>query len=340
MSKLTPFGEASTGAVAAVFANLLVFPLDVVASRLQIQSKALASVQAHSKPYSSQLDALVRIAREEGLLQGLYAGLVPSLSQTAASAFLYFYFHSFVRGVYLKLLKRIYVNQPRMLLPSTSAELALGAVAGALSRAITNPISVVTTRLQTSNTTPNSASKPTSTSIINEILQTDGIVGLWRGFPASLVLTVNPALTYGLFERVKSLVVARRMKRAVGKGVDVKSVSGMLSSGDAFLVGALTKALATIVTYPYIMAKVRMQWRPPVSSDAGKDPLGEGNKRGLEDAIRYKSATDVLSKVWQTEGLLGWYVGLNAQLLKAVLCQGILFMTKDYFTAIALLLLK
>ncbi|KAJ3407876.1 ADP/ATP carrier protein [Chytriomyces hyalinus] len=316
MSKLTPFGEASTGAVAAVFANLLVFPLDVVASRLQIQSKALASVQAHSKPYSSQLDALVRITREEGLLQGLYA------------------------GVYLKLLKRIYVNQPRMLLPSTSAELALGAVAGALSRAITNPISVVTTRLQTSNTTPNSTSKPTSTSIINEILQTDGIVGLWRGFPASLVLTVNPALTYGLFERVKSLVVARRMKRAVGKGMDAKSVSGMLSSGDAFLVGALTKALATIVTYPYIMAKVRMQWRPPVSSDASKDPLREGNKKGLEDAIRYKSATDVLSKVWQTEGLLGWYVGLNAQLLKAVLCQGILFMTKDYFTAIALLLLK
>ncbi|KAJ3236490.1 ADP/ATP carrier protein [Chytriomyces hyalinus] len=336
VKKLTPFGEASTGAVAAVFANFLVFPLDVVASRLQIQSKALASVQAHSKPYTSQLDALIRITREEGLLQGLYAGLVPSLSQTAASAFLYFYFHSFVRGVYLKLLKRIYINQPRMLLASTSAELALGAVAGALSRAITNPISVVTTRLQTSNTTPNTTTKPTSASIINEILQTDGVAGLWRGFPASLVLTVNPALTYGLFERVKSLVVARRMKRAVGKGVDVKSVSGTLSAGDAFLVGALTKALATVVTYPYIMAKVRMQWRPPVSSDRDE----EGKKKHMEDAIRYKSATDVLSKVWQTEGLFGWYVGLNAQLLKAVLCQGILFMIKDYFTAIALLLLK
>lgn len=37
--------------------------------------------------------------------------------------------------------------------------------------------------------------------VAREILRDDGITGLWRGLKPSLVLTVNPAITYGVFER-------------------------------------------------------------------------------------------------------------------------------------------
>lgn len=36
---------------------------------------------------------------------------------------------------------------------------------------------------------------------IKEIYHKDGITGFWRGLRPSLVLTVNPAITYGVYER-------------------------------------------------------------------------------------------------------------------------------------------
>jgi hypothetical protein len=56
-----------------------------------------------------------------------------------------------------------------------------------------------------------------------------------------LVLTVNPAITYGVFERVKALVLAREGR-----------IGGRLSVGESFWIGVGSKTLATVVTYPYI----------------------------------------------------------------------------------------
>ncbi len=38
-------------------------------------------------------------------------------------------------------------------------------------------------------------------SVAKDIYAQDGITGFWRGLKPSLVLTVNPAITYGVFER-------------------------------------------------------------------------------------------------------------------------------------------
>jgi adenine nucleotide transporter 17 len=63
----------------------------------------------------------------------------------------------------------------------------------------------------------------------------EGISGLWKGLRASLVLCINPAITYGCFEKLKGVLIARR-------GGEV------LSSIDAFIIGALSKTLATVFT--------------------------------------------------------------------------------------------
>ena len=51
-------------------------------------------------------------------------------------------------------------------------------------------------------------------------------------------MTVNPAITYGMFERVKSLLL-------VAKGET--NMNAKLSPWMAFTVGAISKALATVV---------------------------------------------------------------------------------------------
>ncbi|KAJ3305445.1 ADP/ATP carrier protein [Kappamyces sp. JEL0829] len=289
----TPLTDATAGALGAVLANTIVFPLDVVKTRLQVQNKALKA-----QAYKTTGDALWKIFKKEGVA-GLYAGLGSGLAGTVISSFSYFYIYSTLRGAYQS---RIGAKSI-----STAMELSLGAGAGALCQFVTLPIQIVTTRQQTD------PSRPTVLETLRTLLKEEGVTELWKGLQvprlvftarfdiradavqASLVLCSNPAITYGMFERVKALWI---------KHLQVKQ----LTSGQIFLVGALSKTLATIVTCtpgelmvdPYIMAKVRMQWKAPKGQTKG---LTEKEKQ----AISYKSAWDILAKIYKAEGLIGWY---------------------------------
>ncbi len=72
------------------------------------------------------------------------------------------------------------------------------------------------------------------------------------------------------------------------------------------------------------MAKVRLQWKP--SKTLYK--LSDKEK----DLISYKSSWDVLTKVFKSQGYQGLYSGLSAQIMKAVFCQAILFVSKEKLT--------
>jgi hypothetical protein len=73
-------------------------------------------------------------------------------------------------------------------------------------------------------------------SVAREIIREDGVTGLWLGIKPGMVLTVNPAITYGVYERLKSLLLL------------ASSANGKLTPGMSFLLGAFSKTLATIVS--------------------------------------------------------------------------------------------
>ncbi|KAI8093273.1 mitochondrial carrier domain-containing protein [Halteromyces radiatus] len=290
---LPPVGHAIAGSAGAMFALALVYPLDIIKTRIQVQAKH--DKVDDSEHYKSAWDGICQIVAKEGL-SGLYAGLGSSLLGTASTNFTYFYCYSFIREQYNQKF-----NNARGGTLSTGMELLLGAAAGALTTLITTPVSVVTTRQQTLPAEERQDVIQTCQTIIAE----EGVAGLWRGIRPSLVLCVNPAITYGSFEKIKQLVLHLLQ-------------TSIMTPGAAFGVGALSKTLATIITYPYIMAKVRMQWKP------------SKEMQGKVDA--YKSAYDVLARVIKQEGFFGWYKGMSTQITKAVLSQALLFMMKDIFT--------
>lgn len=85
-------------------------------------------------------------------------------------------------------------------------------------------------------------------------------------------------------------------------------------TGSGFVVlGALSKALATIATQPLIVAKVGLQSNPPPS------------RKGKP----FKSFGEVMEFIIKNEGPLGLFKGIGPQILKGVLVQGILMMTKE-----------
>ena len=143
--------------------------------------------------YESTLDALRKIIEHEGIT-GLYSGINGSLIGVASTNFAYFYWYSVVRSLYTKYQARH---------PGTAAELSLGALAGAIAQIFTIPVAVVTTRQQTQ---PKSERKGLFATAQEVIESEDGWSGLWRGLKASLVLCVNPAITYGTYARLKDVI--------------------------------------------------------------------------------------------------------------------------------------
>lgn len=87
--------------------------------------------------------------------------------------------------------------------PGTAVELSLGAVAGAVAQIFTIPVSVITTRQQTQ---PNNEKKSLYETGREVVESEDGWSGLWRGLKASLILVVNPAITYGAYQRLKEVI--------------------------------------------------------------------------------------------------------------------------------------
>ncbi|PHH61190.1 hypothetical protein CDD81_713 [Ophiocordyceps australis] len=177
---ISPWGRATAGAAGAVLANALVYPLDIVKTRLQTQVRS-DDKSNNGTNYTSAWDAITRIIDEEGV-QGLYAGLSGSLIGVASTNFAYFYWYTVARTLYAKSTKS--QTTP----PSIAIELALGAVAGALAQLFTIPVAVITTRQQTAPVGERKGLAATAREVVNG---PDGITGLWRGLKASLVLVFS-----------------------------------------------------------------------------------------------------------------------------------------------------
>ncbi|KAL1306006.1 hypothetical protein AAFC00_004137 [Neodothiora populina] len=295
------WGLAVAGATGAVMANTLVYPLDIVKTRLQVQVKRKPDEVATTtgdRHYEGTGHAIKSIIQDEGIA-GLYSGMLGSLIGVASTNFAYFYWYSVVRTVYMS---RASAPKP----PNTAIELSLGAVAGALAQLFTIPIAVVTTRQQTQPKGDKRGLFETAKEVIDS---EDGWTGLWRGMKASLVLVVNPAITYGAYQRLKDALYPGKAS---------------LRPHEAFILGALSKALATIVTQPLIVAKVGLQSRPP--------PARMGKP--------FKTFSEVMRYIIDNEGLLGLFKGIGPQILKGLLVQGILMMTKERMELLFILLFR
>ncbi|KAF8441979.1 peroxisomal carrier protein [Terfezia claveryi] len=293
---LPPWGYAVAGAFGAVVANALVYPLDIIKTRIQVQVKPKAGEQQYSgqiEHFTSTIDAFNKILLKEGP-SGLYAGMVGSLIGVASTNFAYFYWYTLVRSFYLS---KLHTNTTL----STAAELSLGAVAGALAQLFTIPVAVITTRQQTSAKYERKGLIETAKDVIAE----DGLSGLWRGLKASLVLVINPSITYGAYQRLHAVLFPGKAR---------------LNPYEAFLLGAMSKTLATLATQPLIVAKVGLQSKPPPG------------------APQFKTFGQVMAYIVKHEGAKNLFKGIGPQITKGLLVQGFLMMTKERMELLFILL--
>ena len=117
---------------------------------------------------------------------------------------------------------------------------------------------------------------------------------MYKGIQAYTVLCLKPALQYTVFEQVKAAVVVNRP-------------NGRLMAAEAFVLGMVARTISTICIFPYIRAKVMLQ----TSSKANS------------------SIPQMLTEMYQKEGLASWFQGLGPELTRGVLSSALMLMIKD-----------
>jgi hypothetical protein len=328
---LPALGHALAGATGTAISNLAIYPLDLIITRLQVQRQfRRSSANRADGQYEGIADAFDQIYNKEGGLKAFYVGIVQDTGKSIADSFLFFLFYNYLRT------NRLQKNGGKATTLPALDELIVGAMAGGCSKFFTTPISNIVTRKQTAAMISARSSSPTVEpsvrSIISDIRDEKGIQGFWSGYSASLVLTVNPSITFFLYEFFKRTLLPRAQRDDPGARI-------------TFLMAAFSKAVASAVTYPFALAKKRAQAgsSPPVDPDSAseiKTELSEASKtkdereaksagRKAKSLAKQSTVFATILKIYREEGWEALYEGVWGEVLRGFLGHGLTMLIKE-----------
>eukprot|EP01047_Picozoa_sp_COSAG01_P007827 COSAG01_NODE_300_length_19226_cov_41.536519_28_plen_169_part_00 len=121
--------------------------------------------------------------------------------------------------------------------------LFLGYAAEIIRIPFTYPIEVVSTYTQTH---PDERNMLTTT---RTVYKQGGLVAFWRGMEGYVMVGARPAISLMVFDQVKRAYLLR-----MGR-----PITSLVSFGEAFLIGALGRLVATLICYPCFQQKCRRQ---------------------------------------------------------------------------------
>jgi len=155
-----------------------------------------------------------------------------------------------------------------------------GGVSGTVASCVTNPLEVIKTQLQSSNTALLESKSPAA--IAKAIVKQDGLAGFFRGLPPTLVGIIPSRSAYFYaYHRVKKLLGPR-----LPEG----------SPGNALVAGFSAGIAGNTLTNPIWMVRTRMQLM--VDATAGQR--------------MYNGYTDAIKTIFKEEGIGGFYKGITA----------------------------
>jgi adenine nucleotide transporter 17 len=220
----------------------------------------------------------------------LYRGVKPVISTLAASQFIFFYLNALMR---------------KMIVRSSNSSrsyqlLVASCLAGVANVVLTNPLWVVNTRIVVGD----SASLSFLTEM-RQIVKSEGLRHLWSGTVTSLLLVSNPVIQFFAYEELKGMLLVRKSGSALA-----------LLGFEAFVLGALSKAVATVLTYPLQLAQVVLR-------------LQHHEKDNRDDSPAYRGTLDCLIRLYKRDGLEGLFTGMRAKLVQTVLTAAFTFLTYE-----------
>lgn len=140
------------------------------------------------------------------------------------------------------------------------------------------------------------------------IAKNEGIEKLWSGTHASLLLSINPAIQFSVYEGIK-----RYLTKIYGQ--EKPSVFYF------FFLGALSKLISTFITYPLQLVQTRLR---------------HGDK-----AEKTETGTiEMLMQILKAKGIKGLYLGFEAKIWQTILTAALMFMAYEKIARFVKFLLR
>ncbi|ORY73410.1 mitochondrial carrier domain-containing protein [Leucosporidium creatinivorum] len=186
------------GSLAGICSVISTYPLDLVRSRLSIESASLGLAEQKLGKSTGIMKMTAKVFREEGGIRGLYRGLTPTALGVAPYVAINFASYEIFK---------IYLTTSDGSPPGTAMKLCCGALAGSISQTLTYPLDVLRRRMQVAGLRSMGYGYNTTWEAVMQLVRTEGVRGLYKGIIPNL-LKVGPSIgtSFAVYEWVKDLI--------------------------------------------------------------------------------------------------------------------------------------
>ncbi|KAL7744532.1 hypothetical protein ACLKA6_017054 [Drosophila palustris] len=297
----------------------------------------LGAEASNLRPLRGAMDAFVKIICANGV-SGLWSGLSPTLVSALPSTIIYFLTYEYLKQSFSNLYK-FWQSQDQKLpsnvnvtiegnklmttdqVPYTTPSIvpmASGICARTVVVTAITPLEMVRIKMQSGYITYTELWV-----VIRSLIKSHGILGLWRGWPPTVMRDAPFSGTYW--------AAYESMKRVC----NVTEPTFWFS----FFTGAAAGALATLVTMPFDLVTTHTQ------IELGQDVLysdSSGHGKGGTNATAAASSASVtssgkqssvisrISMIYRQQGLKGLYIGVLPRMLRVVPACAIMISTFEY----------
>ncbi|XP_022339486.2 solute carrier family 25 member 35-like [Crassostrea virginica] len=275
--------EFLIGGLAACGAGFFTNPLEVVKTRMQLQGELQARGQ-HAIYYRNSFHAIKTIIKTDGIL-AIQNGLVPAL-----------WYQLVMNGIRLgsyQIMMNVGLTKDKDGNLSFPKSIAAGALAGSMGASIGSPFYMIKTHMQSKAAQEIAVGHqhPHESMFhgMKSVFHDHGFTGLWRGVSAAI-----PRVMVGSATQLSSFSTS---KQYIAKS-KIFHTDSWLNTFSATVCSAFT---VTMCMTPFDVVSTRMY-------NQGVDKLGNG--------LHYKNVVDCFLKIFNTEGLWGFYKGWGPSFLR------------------------
>ncbi|KIW03146.1 uncharacterized protein PV09_05789 [Verruconis gallopava] len=198
---LSPERRLVCGACAGITSVTFTYPLDIVRTRLSIQSASFAELgtrQAGQK-LPGMFELMVLMYKNEGGWKALYRGIIPTIAGVAPYVGLNFMVYESIRPHFIP------DGQAN---PGNFGKLASGAISGAIAQTCTYPFDVLRRRFQVNTMSGMGYQYKSVWDAVSTIIRQEGFQGMYKGIaPNLLKVAPSMAASWWTFETVRDLMV-------------------------------------------------------------------------------------------------------------------------------------
>ncbi|TPX15821.1 uncharacterized protein E0L32_000155 [Thyridium curvatum] len=197
---MSPLTRLVCGGLAGITSVTFTYPLDIVRTRLSIQTASFADLGAKPKEMPGMWGTLTTMYKTEGGFLALYRGIIPTVAGVAPYVGLNFMVYEWVRK---------YLTPDGEKNPSAMRKLLAGAVSGAVAQTCTYPFDVLRRRFQINTMSGMGYQYKSITDAVRVIIAQEGIKGMYKGIvPNLLKVAPSMASSWLSFEITRDFLVS------------------------------------------------------------------------------------------------------------------------------------